>query len=210
MSNCTNTTSWTLIVCLEEITTSNKYNLSHYELWKIKVHFQFFTLSLQKHVYPGSFLHQTTLVLNHKPKCIPNRLQTIGVALESLDRFIKLNPGVVQLTTGSAYSVIPYIRRKRVEFQFSFPFSQSKLSHAPFSKGDPLLIYISTKLLSSRCHFLRHFFQKIFSSVFTNMANLSSITRSLTLFLMPHRCFHGDFDAMHTTVRMVAQKLFIV
>ena len=62
--------------------------LSHYELWKSKVHFQFFTLSSQKHFQTGSFLHQIILHLSHKPKCIPNRLQTTGVANQSLYRFI--------------------------------------------------------------------------------------------------------------------------
>jgi len=42
----------------------------------------------KKHVQPGSSLHQATLGLSHKPKCVPNRLQPIGVAHESLDHFI--------------------------------------------------------------------------------------------------------------------------
>jgi len=39
--------------------------LSHYELWNSKVHFQFSTLSSQKHFQPGSFLHQITLDVSH-------------------------------------------------------------------------------------------------------------------------------------------------
>ena len=62
--------------------------LCHYELWNSKIHFQFFTLSSQKHFQTGSFLHQIILDLSHKPKCIPNRFQTTGVAHQSLDCFI--------------------------------------------------------------------------------------------------------------------------
>jgi len=35
---------------------------------------------VQKHIQPDSFLHQSTLDLSHNPKCIPNKLQTIGGA----------------------------------------------------------------------------------------------------------------------------------
>jgi len=57
--------------------------LSHYELWNSKVHFQFFTLSSQKHFQLATCLHQIILDLSHQPKCIPNRLQTLGVAHRS-------------------------------------------------------------------------------------------------------------------------------
>jgi len=43
---------------------------------------------LQKHVQFDSLLDQTTLDLSHNPRCIPNKLQTIGVAHKFLDRFI--------------------------------------------------------------------------------------------------------------------------
>jgi len=43
---------------------------------------------VQKHIQPDSFLHQATLDLNHNPKCIHNKIQTIGVACEFLDRFM--------------------------------------------------------------------------------------------------------------------------
>jgi len=69
--------------------------------------FPVFHFELTKTLPNCSFLHQIILDLSHKPKCIPNRLQTTGVAHQSPDRFIELKQGCFNLPTGSTYPVLP-------------------------------------------------------------------------------------------------------
>jgi len=109
---------------------------------------QIFTLSLQKHVQRGCFLHRKTLSQSHTSKWFSNRLQTIGgvhtYPCSPLFRWFKL-------PTCSTYPILPTLQ-SCIDFGNYFVGREFSFCH---KRADRLVVACASQCLDCRMSSLK-------------------------------------------------------